>query len=386
MSREAISADEVLRRARSVGQYYGFTPFSELATSKRGQGKKTDLPKELSGITLDANAEVFASFLKQCVSSGLEPTPRTPIFTWHTNITPGRAAPRNIVVQFHAIGADRAIADAVVIRAVRALAHDLFKEMPVVRINTMGDKETRARFARELGVFFKKRSALPPETCGLSENCLACAKNDVFEAAALASEQLCATDLPAPTDQLSDASRKRFEELLEFLEMTETPYELARELISRGSAWSETCFELTHEGKQVAWGSRYNDLAKMFFRTPLSSSGAILRIQGTGGKVTQPRKETRPRFAFVHIGTEAKQASFALAEELRHARVPLVQNVGLESLTEQMHFVEKLNPPYLIIMGRKEALEHSAVLRNRETQQETILPIDSFTERLKAVV
>jgi len=385
MSRDTISADEVLRRARSIGQYYGFTPFSELAVTKRGQGKNVEFPKELSGIALDPNAEVFANFLKQCVSAGLVPTSRTPLFTWHTNIAPGRAAPRQIIVQFHAIGTDRAIADAVVIRATRELVRDLYKEAPIVRINTMGDKETRARFARELGVFFKKRSALPLETSGLTENCLSCAKRDVFEAAELASKELCATELPAPTDQLSDASRKRFEELIEFLEMTETPFELARELISRGNAWSETCFELSLNDKQIAWGSRYGDLAKMFFRTPLSSSGAILRIQGTSGKVMPPRKEPKPRFAFVHIGTEAKHASFALAEELRHARVPLVQSVGLESLTEQMHLVEKLNPPYLIIMGRKEALEHSAVLRNRETQQETTIPIASFVDRLRAI-
>jgi hypothetical protein len=81
---------------------------------------------------------------------------REPLFLWHSNLASGRQAPKRAIVQFHAIGADRAIADAVMIRALSALTRDLFKEEPQVA-QSMGDKETRARFARELGNFFKKR-------------------------------------------------------------------------------------------------------------------------------------------------------------------------------------------------------------------------------------
>ena len=35
-------------------------------------------------------------------------------------------------------------------------------------------------------------------------------------------------------------------------------------------------------------------------------------------------------------------------------------------------------------MGRKEALEGSAILRNRQTQEETILPLEGLAERLKS--
>jgi histidyl-tRNA synthetase len=75
-----------------------------------------------------------------------------------------------------------------------------------------------------------------------------------------------------------------------------------------------------------------------------------------------------------------------LADELRRTRLPLWQVIGVESLTEQMAYVEKMNPPFLLIMGRKEALEHSAVLRNRTTQEETVIPIPELTERLRTFV
>jgi histidyl-tRNA synthetase len=379
MTREALSAEEVYRRTQAIGQYYGFRSFALLAAAKRGEKRKQFEMPTLPA--LDPAAESVSGFLKHLREADLlTPTTREPLFLWHTNIAPGRVAPKAATVQFHALGADRAIADAVLIRAVRALAHDLYKEEPEIRLNSMGDKETRARFARELGNFFKKRGNTLPE------DCINCAKRDVLEAAELLIKQECADDLPSPTDHLSDASRKRFEELLEYLEATDTPFTLAPDLISRGNVWSETCFEVKIGDQVVAWGSRYPELAKMYYKTPLPATGAVLRIATLGGMVAPaPKSKVKPRFAFVHIGEEAKRVSIKLAEELKKARIPLEQMIGIESLTEQMRFAEILNPPYLLIMGRKEALEGSAVLRNRATYEETILPIIGLSERLRAV-
>ncbi len=378
MIRDVIPAEELLHKASAVGQYYGFTPLSSLTAKSRGGGRKhAGYPETLATLTLDPVAETVASFLKQFQNIECAPSPRQPLFIWHTNITPGRPAPKKATIQFHALGTDRALSDAIVIRALSAFVRDLFHEEPVVRINSMGDKETRARYARELGNFFKKHSTTLPEECVTS------AKHDTFLAAELAIARECAEDLPAPTEHLSDASRKRFEDLLEYLEMTETPYELARNLISRGGAWSDTCFELVCGGRRVAWGSRYNDFTRHFaFGAPLSATGAVFQI-ASEGRVVVKTKPSRLRFSFVHIGDEAKRISIHLAEDFRKARVSLAQDIGVESLTEQLHLAERRNSPYLLIMGRKEALEGSAILRNRATQEETILPLTGLIERLK---
>jgi histidyl-tRNA synthetase len=380
MTRDVVPAEEILSKAHAVGQYYGFTPLSTLAAKTRGNLKKNvGYPESLANLSLDPTAITVANFLKQC--RHLEPTPsaRQPLFVWHTNIAPGRPAQKKVTVQLHALGSDRAIADAVVIRALVALVRDLFHEEPVVRINSMGDKETRARYARELGNFFKKRAS------NFSEECISRAKCDAFDAAEFAIANECTDDLPAPTEHLSDASRKRFEDLLEYLEMTETPYELAKSLISRGNAWNDTCFELTVAGKRVAWGSRYNELTKHFFpSSSMSATGAVLTLASEGSVVKKPTPP-RLRFSFVHIGDEAKRASIHLAEDFRKARVPLTQYIGIESLTEQLGLAERANSPYLLIMGRKEALEGSAILRNRATQVEQTLPLSNLIERLKAV-
>ncbi len=377
MTRDTIPAEELLTKARAIGQYYGFTPLTELTARRRGGAKvaRPDLPE---GLVLDPAALSVASFLRQCRDFEQLPSPRQPLFVWHTNIAPGRPAQKKATIQFHAMGSDRAIADAVVIRALVALTRDLYREEPVVRVNSMGDKETRARYARELGNFFKKRANdLPLE-------CVERARGNAFEAAELAIERACAIDLPAPTEHLSDASRKRFEDLLEYLEMTETPYELARTLISRGNAWNDVCFEILVGNKRVAWGSRYHELARHFFSSPMSAVGAVFTTP-SGGDIVKKPVASRLRFSFVHIGDEAKRVSIRLAEDFRKAHLPLTQHIGVESLTEQLRLAEHVESPYLLIMGRKEALEGSAILRNRATQIETILPLVGLIDRLKAV-
>ncbi|MDP2593861.1 MAG: His/Gly/Thr/Pro-type tRNA ligase C-terminal domain-containing protein [bacterium] len=392
MTRVLISADELLKKARSVGQYYGFTPFAAMAAERRGARSATSdagairvtLPSPPEA--LDPIGVVVASLLSQCRKMGIALPPGSqPLFLWHSNLTPGRPAPKRAFVQLHAIGTERTLAEAVIIRALMALTRDIFHSEPVVRINSMGDRETRVRYLRELGTFFKRRAATLPEEC------LIVAKKDAFAAAELAIARECAENLPSPTEYLSDASRKRFEELLEYLEATETPYELARDLMNRGTHWNDTCFEIVLPGqadvapRQVAWGSRYNELAKHMFGQATGAMGAVLSIETSGGMLARATTG-RMRFVFVHIGEEAKRLSLQLAEEFKHAHLPLTQEVGTESLTEQMRLAERRNPPYLLIMGRKEALEGTILLRDRRTQEELVLPVEGLTERLKSVV
>ncbi len=114
--------------------------------------------------------------------------------------------------------------------------------------------------------------------------------------------------------------------------------------------------------------------------------GAVIRINVENRDTIAPMKQKpAPRFVFVHIGDEAKRESMKIADDLRKAKVPMTQAIGIASLTEQMRFADSFDPPYLLIMGRKEALERSVILRERATHTETFIPLDSLIERLKVV-
>ena len=380
MSTTSLRPDDILKRVHAIGNYYGFTPLATAAAAVKST-TKNPYPESLAIDSLDPNAKDTAAFLKHVRDAGLTPSVAQPLFLWHSNAAAGRPAPKQILIQFHALGVEHAIADAVLIRAMRALISDLVTDEPHLRVNSMGDKETRSRYTRELGVYFRKQGAILPA------DCVATAKRgEVFEAA----EQLCMgsgrDELPSPTDHLSEASRKHFENVLEYLEATDTPYELTPSLLSRGTAWAETCFQITSDSRLTAWGSRYNELAKHFFKTSLPSIGALIRIN-VEERMEMPAIKERglARFVFVHIGEEAKRESMKMTDLLRKARIPLTQAIGIESLTEQMRYAETLNPPYLLIMGRKEALERSVILRERSTYTETSIPLDSLIDRLRLV-
>src|SRR3989344_3172817 len=110
-----------LPREDIVGAYYGFVPLSVLAARKRGSSSRAPYPEGLALDTLDETAREVASFLKQVRNTGYAPSVQNPLFVWHTNAAAGRLAPREIVIQFHALGIERPIADAGLIRAIRAL-------------------------------------------------------------------------------------------------------------------------------------------------------------------------------------------------------------------------------------------------------------------------
>ena len=74
-----------------------------------------------------------------------------------------------------------------------------------------------------------------------------------------------------------------------------------------------------------------------------------------------------------------------MADTLRHARIPMTQAIGIESLSEQMRLADGINAPYLLIMGRKEALERSVILRERSTHNETFISLDTLIDKLKKV-
>jgi histidyl-tRNA synthetase len=370
-----------LKRAHAVGNYYGFSSLASLALSKKGQGSRAPYPEHFDVNALDPMAKEVAGLLKHVRDSGITPTKEQPVFVWHTNITPGRPAPKSITIQFHVLGVEHAIADAVLIRVVRSFVTDITKKEPHLRLNSMGDKETRSRFTRELNTFFKKHGATLPAEC------VATARTNAFDAIEQylkCQDGVC--EIPSSTDHLSEASRKHFEGVLEYLEATDTQYELAPTILSRAGAWAETCFDIHSDDHVSAWGSRYTELTKPFFKGNLSSVGAVIRVESSDRSSIAPLKtKSNPRFVFVHIGDEAKRESMKMADILRHARIPLTQAIGIESLTEQMRYAESINPPYLLIMGRKEALERSVILRERATHIETFIPLDSLIDRLRLV-
>ena len=85
----------------------------------------------------------------------------------------------------------------------------------------------------------------------------------------------------------------------------------------------------------------------------------------------------------MQVGPEAKRLSLSLLEDLRAANIKLMQTIGIESLMDQMAVADTITSPYLMIMGHKEAIDKSVIIRDRATNSQTIVPIDSLIEELQ---
>lgn len=376
----SIDPDTLLKRTHAIASYYGFSYLPHFLDERKDRKTKATYPPALDPKTLDPIAAVFAQFLRQIQEYDVQPNTR-PRFLWHSNATPGRKAPKQLHVHFHITGVPNAIADALMVRTLRALVRDLTKEDPVVRVNSMGDADTLVRYSKELGNFFRRNIT------DLSPQCQTALKNDPLEALEhlLRYGDPLGYRAPSPLDYLSETSRAQLEDFLEYLEATKTDYELAPHLFDRRGNLHETTFEiLTSEGPLVR-GGRYGNLANKFYKDGGHVVGGILRAQAKSETPCKglPKKRLQAPVVFIQLGPEAKRMSLRLLEDLREANVKLIQTVGIESLIDQMAYADRIDAPYLMIMGHKEALENSVIIRDRRTNSQNIVPIPALIDTLQ---
>jgi histidyl-tRNA synthetase len=192
-------------------------------------------------------------------------------------------------------------------------------------------------------------------------------------------------------DFLSEASRRHLEEVLEYCETLAIPYTVNNSLIGNRKYCSETIFTIvdTSAGKKdqriLAIGVRYNGLARRLgMNRDIQGLGMSLLIRG--GNVSLRKTVTqmkRPVASFMQLGMESKLASLDVIESLRKVKIPLYLCLAKDRLGAQVSANEKYHTPYSILMGKKEAVEKTAIVRRTDTHAQDIVPLDQLTKYMK---
>lgn len=376
----SVDPDVLLKRTYAIASYYGFEYLPEFLHKRKDRRVKATYPDGVDPKLMDPVSATFAQFLRQMKEYDVDPAGRARFF-WHTNATPGRKSPKQINVHFHILGVEKSIADALMVRTFRALVKDLTKETPILRVNSMGDADTLVRYSRELGNFFKRNIA------ELSPQCQTHLRNDPLDALdhLLRYEDGLGYRAPSPLDYLSESSRSQLEGLLEYLEATKTEYQLTPHLFDRKGNLSETNFELATSEGPIVRGGRYNTLTSKFYKEGGHAVGGVLRAHAKTETACKhlPKKRNAAPIVFVQVGPEAKRLSLSLLEDLREANVKLSQTIGVESLIDQMVLADSVDTPYLMIMGHKEALEKTVIIRDRSTNSQKVVPLTSLVQELQ---
>lgn len=309
-----------------------------------------------------------------------------PVLLWNES-TYGCRKTKKRIIHLDILGTPKSIAEATLIQAsVAILEEEGFKDL-MIDINSIGNKDITGRFQREITNYYKKNINAVSPTCRhiLKKDALAahtCAVEEGDEIAAAA---------PQAISFLNDEARTHFQEVLEFLETLHLDYKINNALVGHRGYSGDTIFTISaSDGKGgsviVAAGSRYNTLSKKFGnKKEIPAVGITLYLPTLEKSSRPPKPLKKSSFFFIQIGFEAKLRSLEVIEILRKAKIPLYQSLSRDKLSAQLTIAEHEKFPYVIIMGQKEAMDNTLLVRDMNTRSQDTVPISKLPEYLKNI-
>ncbi|HEY4477890.1 MAG TPA: His/Gly/Thr/Pro-type tRNA ligase C-terminal domain-containing protein, partial [Candidatus Paceibacterota bacterium] len=200
---------------------------------------------------------------------------------------------------------------------------------------------------------------------------------------------------PDAISHLCPSCKKHFKEVLEYLEEMGIQYNLNKNLVRGLSYYTRTVFEIIENGISedgspltIASGGRYDYLARQIGgKKDVPSVGfsvGVDRIVASPWyKKLSPRIMKKPKVYFIQLGMEAKLKSLNVIEILRKAHIPMAQSLSKDSLGAQLAIAERLQIPYTMIFGTKEAIDGTVIVRNMSNRSQETVKLSKLLEYLK---
>lgn len=399
-------------KAAEIALYYGFKPIETPILEKeelfrRGVGLDTDIvSKEMytlktkGGDHLVMRPEGTASVMRAYVEHGMQSLPQ-PVMLYYSgpffrHENPQRGRYRQLW-QFglEILGSKKSILDATIIKlAITILEESGFSNYNL-KINSIGDTDCRNTYRRELTSYYKKHLK------NICADCRERLKTNPLRLLDCKNPACQETKKEAPESiaSLCAACKAHFKEVLEYLDAMNIPYEIDNTLVRGLDYYSRTVFEIFVPNKDedgndlslaIVGGGRYDYLSKSLgLKKEIPAVGASIgvdRLVELPAYVKHtPRIVKKPKVFFIQLSFDAKLRSFEVIEALRKAHISLTHSISKDSLSAQLAIAEKMNVPYTIILGQKEALENTVIVRNMDTRSQDTVKIDKLAEYLKKI-
>lgn len=408
--REYCEYQGFFEKASEVAMYYGFRPIETpilereaVFTSSLGIGtdirdKEMYTLKTKGGDHLAMRPEGTAAIMRAYLEHGMQTLPQPVMlyyygpFFRHENPQRGRLREfRQFGLEI--LGTQKSIVDALIIRTMTLILEEAGFKNLTVDINSIGDKECRGSYVRELTNYYKKH---------ISKICSHCKERLKTNPLRLldckdARCQESKAGAPTPIDSLCNECRRHFKEVIEYLEAMSIPYRINNNLVRGLDYYTRTVFEIMDATENergetaslaLASGGRYDYLARALGGkkdVPAVGGGIGVDrvIMSPAHKALDPRILKKPKIYFIQLGTDAKLKSLGIIETLRKARVSIAQSLSKDGLGQQLAVAERSGAPYAIIFGQKEALDNTVIIRNMETRSQEIVKLDKLPDFVK---
>lgn len=298
--------------------------------------------------------------------------------------------PNQEIYGMEIMGSSRSTSEALLLKSTLAILSDLGYENLYIDINSIGDRESIVRFERELQTYFRKHANTLPTKIRQE------IKKNIYSMLAdnLAESSEFLKNLPEPISSLSDVSRLHFKEVLESLEAFEVIYKIKPNILSNKHFASYTVFEIRkQEGESMtatdellAYGYRYNHLAKKIGgKREIPSIGVTIftkKNPKTSKKVVI-KNIKKPRFYLVQLGSTAKIKALNIVEMLRKQKIPVYHSITKDKITGQLTGAEYMKATHVLVMGQKEAIENTMIVRSIGNREQETVPLSELGDYLK---
>lgn len=374
---------EFLKVANHTAEHFGFQTIDQLRKAPECKTCEKPMPHGVTGANkrTDEHHGLLSSGIATYCDEKLHALER-PVLLYAFQQMPftGETA-----VTFHIFNVERSIAEAILIQVTRALATDLGHTDHTVRINSLGDSDSLTRYNRELTNFLKKRmDAMPPNARELMKEHSLLALADL-----VAQEHELAFRSPNPLEYLSDPSRKHFREIIEYLDMSEIPYEIDPKMLGHHECYSDAIFALdvfSEDGEApiTARGGRFDEFVYRTTRTRTPAVGAVVVLKNSKAPARAPRpKAQKPSVYVVQLGFGPKIRSLLLIDSLRQQGIPVFHDLASDSLSTQLRDAERRGVKYTLIIGQKEFVEDTVILRDMDVRNQEYVDHATLIKKLK---
>jgi len=415
--------ENFIEKTKAIVEFYGFKPIQTPHMEKiemftRAVGETTDIvEKEMysvkvkGGEKLVLRPEGTAPIVRAYIEHGMQTKPQ-PVMLYYTGAFFRHEKPQKGRRREHQqfgleiLGESDSIIDALVIKVFLTILEEAtgFKSV-CVHLNSIGDKECRKIYQKELLAFYRKK------TNQVCPDCLRRMKINPLRLLDCKNEKCVEIKKEAPQiiNYLCEDCKNHFKDLLEVLDSSDIPYYLDPYLVRGLDYYSRTAFEFLIEtepeekGKEeksdeikeqktvslaLGGGGRYDTLAGILNSgKDIPGVGGAIGIDRIMEQMMKVKKMSRPQkqnqVFFIQLGSGAKYKSLTILETLRKAKIKTSHSLNKNSLKSQLKIASKLKVSFALILGQKEALENTIIVRNMESASQETVPIEKLANYLK---
>ncbi len=283
------------------------------------------------------------------------------------------------------IGDAHPVNDALLIQLASHLYADA--EIPItLEINSVGHKECRDGYVKAIAEYYK------PRKNALCENCKRDLQKNPFKLFTCDQHdcQMLLVDSPQIVDHLCQECNQHFVSVLEYLDSVDVPYFLNPRFLPVTATTTRTAFRIHLEqdhNVELGSGGRYDQLAEVlgFTAMPVAAFvGSMERfVQQAAGHRLSHARHAAPDVFIAQLGENARKRALKLLDQLRRMHIRAAELLSKDGLVPQMARATKLGAPYTLIIGQKEMMDDTIIIRDMENGIQEIFDFQKVAQEIQ---